>query len=227
MDLKKALEIQIEFFGRDGAIHVDENGYICLNDLNAYFPTKRIQHWLDNDTTREFVGKVEENLIRRNSGELELAIIGKKGRFKSGTYAHKWVALHFAMWLSPEFNLAVIQAYENGTQRKQDWNIKRILSANGYKIMSEAVKNAHDPVKHYHFSNEARMLNTIAFSEPTFDREVATESQLEALAWLESHNATLIDLGMPYEERKGKLAEMFGKKYKAILTIEASEEVRN
>lgn len=217
MDLKKALEIQVEFFGKDGTIRVDENGYICLNDLNTYFPNKRIEDWQRNESTKDFIGIVEKFLIHEVSRELERAIIGKKGRYKSGTYAHKWVALHFAMWLSPEFNLKVIRAYEDGTQYKQDWNIKRILSAQGYRLMSEAVKGAHDPAKHYHFSNEARMLNSIAFGEhSSFDRDAATEDELDALAWLESHNAALIDIGMSYEDRKVKLHEAFQAKYSSI-----------
>lgn len=218
MDLKKALEIQVEFFGKDGTIRVDENGYLCLNDLNAYFPNKRIQHWQENQATKELISSVEEILIRRKEGELETspmsAIVGKKGRYKSGTYAHELIAMDFAMWLSVEFRIHVYQSYINGTQHKQNWNIKRILAANNYRVMCEAVKHAHDPAKHYHFSNEAKMLNTIIFGQHEPDvRDTASEAQLNAIAWLESHNAALIDLGMNYEDRKTNLSKMYSEKY--------------
>lgn len=216
MDLKKALEIQVEFFGKDGTIRVDENGYLCLNDLNTYFPNKRIQNWLDNEATKELIASVENILIHSVSSELESfpAIIGKRGRFKSGTYAHELIAMDFAAWLSVEFRIHVYQSYINGTQHKQNWNIKRILAANNYRLMCDAVKNAHDSAKHYHFSNEAKMLNTIVFGQHEPDvRDTAGEAQLDAIAWLESHNAALIDLGMNYEDRKTNLSKMYSEKY--------------
>jgi hypothetical protein len=79
--------------------------------------------------------------------------------------------------------------------------------------MCESIHQDHDQPKPYHFSNEAKMLNGIIFGEPSFDRDQATESQLDAMAWLESHNAAYIDLGMDYHDRKKRLAEIYATKY--------------
>jgi hypothetical protein len=213
MELKKALELQIEYYDNDGSIRVDTNEYLCLNDMQSFYPNKDISNWARSPSTIDYIATVDKELNSVNTTELKKSVLTKKGRYKSGTYAHKWVAMHFAMWLSPEFYLAVVKAFEDGTQRKQDWNIKRILAANNYRLMCEAIKQDHDPAKPYHFSNEARMLNGIVFGEPAFDRDQATEAQLDAIAWLESRNGAYIDLGMDYQDRKARLANLYQTKY--------------
>ncbi len=209
MELKKALELQVQYYGSDGSVKVDENGYICLNDLAAFFPQKRIQNWIDNASTKELIQKVDELLIHSISSELK-SMITKRGRYKSGTYAHELVAMDFAAWLSVEFKLTIYQAFINGTQKKQDWNIKRILAAHNYKIMCEAVKNAHEPAKPYHYSNESLMINEIVFGIRDGNvRDNASEEQLDTVTMLEQDNATMIKLGINYQDRKKHLQAIF------------------
>ena len=58
------------------------------------------------------------------------------------------------------------------------------------------------------------MLNGIVFgNRDSNQRDTATELQLDSIAWLESTNATLIDIDMDYQDRKIKLNELFVKKY--------------
>ena len=233
MNLKTALEIQVQHFGKDGTIRIDERGFICLNDLHSYFPHKRLDHWLENSATKELIDAVSKNLNTRKEGYLGAdspessnidessnstsALATKRGRHGGGTFAHELVAMDFAAWLSVEFRIHVDQQYIAGTQRKQDWNLRRILAASGYKLMGQAVSAAHDPAKPYHFSNEAKMINGVMTGRfAGFERDAATEEQLEALAWLESHNATLIDLGMDYHERRDRLTGLFETKYRPM-----------
>jgi hypothetical protein len=228
MELKKALELQVNYYGSDGVIRVDENGYICLNDFISFFPNKDMSNWARSTSTIEFIQSVENEISNSvKSTELKQAVITKRGRYKSGTYAHKWVATHFAMWLSAEFSLIVIRSFEEGTQNKQDWNIKRILAANNYKLMCEAIKNDHENPKHYHFSNEALMLNEIVFGVRSSEvRESATEQQLDAIAWLESRNGAYIEIGMDYQERKKTLLAMYETKYLPKLTKELENDTQ-
>ncbi|MCH7397452.1 KilA-N domain-containing protein [Belliella sp. DSM 107340] len=58
-----------------------------------------------------------------------IGIISKPGRF-GGTYAHKDIACHFAMWLSPEFQIYLIKEFqrlkEDENERlKREWNFQR------------------------------------------------------------------------------------------------------
>lgn len=211
MELKKALELAISYYDTQGVVRIDKSGYFCLNDLAKFFPTKSVSDWLFNKQTQQYID------MRANKLGGIPPILRKTGR-QGGTYAEKNTAMKFCMWLSPEFEDQVITAYENGTQRKENWNIKRILAANNYKVLCEAVKNAHDPVKFYHYSNEARMMNVICFGR-TEDgiRETASEEELDRIAWLEQHNAAYIDAGMEYETRKELLEKLYKQKYLNLL----------
>lgn len=211
MELKKALDLAVSYYNRDGVIRVDSEGRICLNDLVQFFPTKEIGNWLKNEGTVEYIAMRSSKLggippIYRK--------VGKRG----GTYAEKNTAMKFCMWLSPEFEDQVIEAYENGTQRKENWNIKRIMAANNYKILCAAIKDAHDPAKGYHYSNEALMMNEIVFGVRDGEvRETASEEQLDKIAWLEQHNAAYIDAKMEYQVRKELLEKLYKEKYQKLI----------
>ncbi len=72
--------------------------------------------------------------------------------------------------------------------------------------MSQAIEKDHEDPKFYHYSNEAKMLNKIVFGKSEKGiREMASEKQLDLIAKIEGHNATLIGIGMNYQERKEKL----------------------
>jgi len=207
MELREALVLRMSFNDVCGEIKVDENGYICLNDLAVYYPHKRMDNWRSNSTTKEFIDVVDEYLNTSNSSDLK-SIVTRRGKYNGGTYAHDLVAMEFAMWISPEFKLKVLLAYRDGTQRKENWNMVRVLASRNYKIMSNAVENAHDPAKSHHFSNEAKMINKIVFGMHQKNiRDIAKEDQLEQIAVLESDNTAYIKIGMPYSERKKVLTE--------------------
>jgi hypothetical protein len=208
MELKRALELRTEYAGQSGVIRIDSNDYVCLNEMLAFFPSKSMDKWAKAEHTREFISAVEaEYKLPPNGG-----IIAKRGK-SGGTWAHPMIAFEFATWLSPEFKIKVYREYIEGTQRKENWNIKRILAANNYKLMCDAIKNDHETPRPYHFSNEALMINEIIFNvRDGHIRENATEKQLEDISWAEKTNGTLIELGMDYQTRKSKLAEMYAKR---------------
>lgn len=206
MELKRALELRQEYNGIAGVIKCDGD-YICLNDLLAYFPSKRIQHWQDNAQTKELIEQVEKTIIAGKS-----AIISKRGK-GGGTFAHHLIAMDFAAWLSVEFKLKIYMAYISGTQTKKDWNIIRELAAFNYKMLSVSVLNAHEDPKPYHFSNEALMINEIVFgAHKAVDRDKLSDADLKKLTEIEAKNAAYIDLGIGYQERKERLMKMYQRK---------------
>jgi len=207
MELKRAIELRMEYAGNPGVIRVDSKNFFCLNEMASFFPGKEIKEWLKNRATQEWVDLIS----LREMGGIP-PIITKRGK-GGGTWAHHLIAFEFATWLSPEFKYVVYNSYINGTQRKENWNIKRIMAANNYKLMCESIQNAHEAPKPYHYSNEARMLNSIVFADPGFDREMATEQQLDAISWLESRNGAYIDIDMEYKDRKEKLIHLYAEKY--------------
>lgn len=205
MELMKAFQMSVEYLGRADKIRVDGDGRVCLTDMAKYFPRKRLDNWMRLGSTTEFIETVDRFLKTSDVSDLK-SIYRKRGKYDGGTYAHELIALEFAAWLSPEFKLKVLYEYQNGTQRKENWNIKRILAAHNYKLLSLAVYGAHEPAKQYHYSNEALMINEIVFGVRDKNvRDSATVGQLDAVAALEGHNATMIELGMSYQDRKEAL----------------------
>ncbi len=212
MELSKAFNMSIEYLGMADPIRVDENGFMCITDMAKFFPKKRLDNWLRLDSTKEFIETVSKFLNPSEMSTLK-PILKKRGRYDGGTYAHDLLALEFATWLSPEFKLRVYLAYQNGTQRKDNWNIKRLLASENYKLMSTAVASAHEPCKSYHFSNESRMLNKMVFTDIDGNpRDKADESQLNDISYLEGRNATLIEMGIDYQERKVILNQLYSKR---------------
>jgi len=233
MNLKKALEVQLDYNGLLNAIHIDEDGYFNLTDMIEFFPGKRVQHWKDNISTKEFIKVVEKllnpeldrDLNNRNSGlKFIPAIRAKRGRHYGGVYAHKYIAMEFAMWLSPEFKLEVMQAYENGIERKEAWDIQRIMAANGYKFLVESVTENLVPEfekkkksSQFAYTEEADLLNLVVFGKRACDagknqRNGATKEQLMLIEYLQRIDSGLIEAGLTYEERFDKLNELHDRK---------------
>lgn len=207
-------------YNHSGLVRVDQNEYFCLNDLNSFYPNKRLDVWLKSQSTQEFIELVERTIIPPNGGIMNHAIIAKRGK-GGGTYAHKHVAMEFCMWLSPEFKLEVIQAYESGRTQKENWNFKRILAAESVKIQSEAVKEHLVPLhrpehEHFQYSNNVKMVYTIVGVDVSKDNPLdgASEEQLEQIGYLERKNAFYLEEGVSdHRERKELLKESYHKKY--------------
>jgi len=214
MNLKKALELKLQYNKMVGVIHIDKEAYICLNDLNNFFPEKRIQSWIENKATKDFIETVE-NKLALNGANLKRGIVSRRGRL-GGTFAHRYIAMEFAMWLSPEFKLTVIQAYEDGISAKQDWNFQRYLAAQGYNILTDAVQKniGNDP---HDYSNEAILLNKIIFGKhETGIRERASTDELDGIAWLQLRNGIFIEAKIKFETRKELLIELWKNKIKNL-----------
>lgn len=83
-------------------------------------------------TFRDMAADNRNLLTPKNYIELTgaVGIISKAGRY-GGTYAHKDIALNFCYWLSPEFQVAMIRAFqvlmEQEYQRQNlDWHISKV-----------------------------------------------------------------------------------------------------
>ena len=115
----------------------NQNDYICLTDITKSFTegSGLIGKWITNKNTLEYLGIWESinnpNFNYHEFGVIEkgaginrfimsvgqwvertkaFGLIVKSGRY-GGTYAHKDIAFHFAMWLSPEFQIYLIKEF--------------------------------------------------------------------------------------------------------------------
>ena len=249
--------------------HDFENEFISLTDIARYKsddPTAVIQNWMRNRDVIEFLG-LWERLHNSDFKPLEfegfkkqaganaftmspkkwieatdaIGIVSKAGRY-GGTYAHSDIAMSFATWISPEFQLYIMKDYrrlktDENSRLSLGWNLNREISKLNYRIHTDAIKENLIPPEltsaqvAYTYANEADMLNVVLFGKtakqwkddnPTVKgnmRDVATLNQLLVLANLESYNAVLIKQGKNQKERMELLRQL------AIQQLETLENV--
>lgn len=232
---------------------MQNDDYISLTDMaKSQMQEAIIIKWLSLKSTIEYLGEWEtlynsnfnytefgtiKNSAGSNSFVLSVkqwieqtgavGITAKAGRY-GGTYAHKDVAFHFGMWISPRFQLLLIKEYqrlkaEENDRLKLGWNLQRTLAKVNYRIHTDAIKENLIPPTlskdkiNFVYADEADMLNMALFGmtakqwreanpEMTGNiRDAATIEQLVVLSNLESINAVLIHQGLPQPERLQQL----------------------
>ncbi len=181
------------------------------------------------DTFRKEAGLNSFNLTPKKWIESTDAkgIISKAGRYGGGTFAHRHLALLFAAWLNPEFNMRMIIELDRLKQEEllalkesQQWDMRREFSKINYHIHTKAIEThiipRHNlPAKNQGivYASEADLLNKVIFDMTSAEwkaqnpdkkgniRDAASNIQLTILANLESHNAELIRQGLSQEDR--------------------------
>lgn len=150
-----------------------------------------------------------------------IGIVSKRGRYDSGTYAHKDIALEFLTWLSPTFKLYVIQELQRLKEKEleipnlanHEWQSRRLLSKSNYRLQTHAITKhilngetfIQNPRKEY--ANEADLLNEVVFQTTAKQfreqnpslvqkrqniRDSASTIELIVLANMEAYNSQLI-----------------------------------
>jgi hypothetical protein len=248
-------------------IQVANADYICLTDMikakdGEFFVTD----WLRNRNTLEYIGIWEQinnpgfnygefAIIKNKSGlnnfkisvkefvekTKAISLQAKAGRY-GGTYAHKDIALEFAMWISPEFKIYLVlefQRLKEAEQKQLGWTAKRELAKINYHIHTDAIKQNLVPQEltpaqtAVIYASEADVLNMALFgttakqwreANPAVKgniRDHAGINQLICLANMENLNAVFINEQMPQKERLIKLNQI------AIQQMNVLQEVEN
>jgi len=244
-----------------------DSDYISLTDMaHSQMQEHIIFKWMSLKSTIEYLGEwemlynpnfncTEFGIIRNEAGSNNfvlstkawiertnaIGITAKAGRF-GGTYAHKDIAYHFGMWISPRFQLFLVKAYQNLQEEKQKslgWTAKRELSKINYRIHTDAIKAHLVPIEldTYHksliYAEEADVLNVAMFGMTAKEwreqnlgqkgniRDYATINQLICLSNMENINAYLINEGIEQQVRLVKLNQI------AIHQMQVLEEDTN
>ena len=240
--------------------------FISLTDMTSSFTegSGLIGKWITNKNTLEYLGTWEKinnlnfnypefGVIEKEAGTNRfimsvgqwiqrakaVGLIVKAGRY-GGTYAHKDIAFHFAMWLSPEFQIYLINEFKRLKEienKELGWNVSRILSKINYRIHTDAIKETLIPEKlppakiMYVYASEADVLNVALFGITALEwrndkpdkegnmRDYATLEQLVVLANLESINALFIRQKLSQSERLRLLNEQAIQQMKSILSV--------
>lgn len=256
----KVIKETIHANGIDIGIYTQdfENEFISLTDIARYKsddPTAVIQNWMRSRDVIEFLGlwerlhnpdfkPLEFEGFRKQAGANAftmspkkwidatdaIGIVSKAGRY-GGTYAHSDIAMSFATWISPEFQLYIMKDYrrlktDENSRLSLNWNLNREISKLNYKIHTDAIKDNLIPPEltpaqvAYTYANEADMLNVVLFGKTAKQwkaenpevkgnmRDMATLNQLLVFANLESYNAVLINQGKDQKERMELLRQL-------------------
>ena len=241
--------------------------YISLTDMTAGFKegSSLIGKWITNKNTLEYLGIWEKlnnlhfnypefGVIEKEAGvnrfimsvgqwverTKAFGLLVKAGRY-GGTYAHKDIAFHFAMWLSPEFQIYLIKEFQRLKEEEQQqlgWSAKRELTKLNYHIHTDAIKQNLIPQELTTaqtviiYANEADVLNMALFSitakqwrdaNPDLKgnmRDYANINQLICLANMENLNAVFIQEKMPQQERLKKLNQIAIQQMKVLVDVE-------
>jgi hypothetical protein len=235
-------------------LSTDHKDFISLTDMTQGFSAGSglIGKWISNKNTLEYLGIWEKvnnpdfnypefGVIKQESGVNRFimsvgqwidrtsarGMIVKPGRY-GGTYAHKDIAFQFAMWLSPEFQIYLVNEFqrlkEGENERLQlEWNIQRTLAKVNYTIHTDAIKENLVPDKLSSkqiaciYATEADMLNMALFGQTAAEwrarnpelkgnmRDYARLEQLVVLSNLESINSMLIRQGLSQPDRLEQL----------------------
>ena len=186
--------------------------------------------------SNNFVLSVKTWIERTNA----IGIVSKAGRY-GGTYAHRDIAYHFGMWISPRFQLLLVKEYQRLKETEQaqlGWSAKRELAKINYRIHTDAIKQNLIPSeltpqqKSFVYADEADMLNVAIFgmtakqwreTNPDLKdniRNYATINQLICLSNMENLNAVFINDGLPQSERLEKLNKIAIQQMKVLENIE-------
>ena len=235
-------------------IQYKEEDYISLTDMaRSQMQEHIIFRWLSLKSTIEYLGEWEmlynpdfnctefgtiKNAAGSNNFVLSvktwiertnaIGIRSKAGRY-GGTYAHRDIAYHFGMWISPKFQLLLVKEYQRlktEEQKMLGWSAKRELSKINYRIHTDAIKTHLLPAEitreqaSYVYAYEADVLNVAMFGKTARQwreenpnlkgniRDYASINELICLSNMENLNAVFIEQGMQQSERLMKLNQI-------------------
>src|SRR5690554_5906530 len=255
-------------------IQQNEKDFINLTDMTSTFRERSglIGKWITNKNTLEYLGIWEKinnldfnypefGVIKNEAGTNRfimsvgqwiervdaVGMLVKSGRY-GGTYAHKDIAFHFAMWLSPEFQIYLVNEFqrlkdEENSKNQLEWNLQRTLSKINYRIHTDAIKENLIPKEitkkqsSFIYANEADLLNVALFGVTAKQwkeqnagkkgnmRDEASIEQLVVLSNMESINALLIEQGLSQKDRLVQLNKVAIMQMKSLLANESFKKL--
>lgn len=256
-------------------ISQNETDYISLTDMTTTFKegSGLIGKWITNKNTLEYLG-IWEKINNSDFNYPEFGVIGqeagtnrfimsvgqwiertnsigmlvKAGRY-GGTYAHKDIAFHFAMWLSPEFQIYLVNEFqrlknEENDRLKLEWNLQRTLAKVNYLIHTDAIKENLIPEEitkqqsSFVYASEADLLNVALFGITAKEwrennpnksgniRDYASLEQLVVLSNMESINALLIRQELTQKERLIQLNKVAITQMKSLIESKSIKKLK-
>jgi hypothetical protein len=224
-------------------IRRDEDGRYSLNDLHRSAvengkatESQRPGNFLKAESIAAFIKALET--------ATKIAVCVKMPGRSGGTFADELIAIRYAAWIDPTFEVDVYRTFQlvkRSTAAKVREGVDRAMSRERARLeapaLTDAIKHgrlaAGKEVKHYHFSNEFDLINRIALGMPSKAYRVAhcisptdsirdhlTPCEIACIEHLQRVNASLIDVGMEFEDRKNQLNKIYIQRHSRALLSE-------
>ena len=200
------------------AIRKDSHGRYNLNDLHKAAiasghatDNERPGEFLRNEGVKAFVAAVDEDA--KSDAENPASVHSIKGGKSQGTYAVELVAIRYAAWINPKFEVQVYRTFQAAVKQGKDWesarNDTRISNVVENAIIKATRADLGKDTTAVHYMSEAKLIAFVAFGEfAGRDRDTMTTQELALVSYLEVQNGVLYARGVPYEARKARLMEM-------------------
>ena len=235
-------------------VSINSEDYISLTDMaHSQMQEHIVFRWMSLKSTIEYLGEwemlynpnfncTEFGTIRNSAGSNNfvlsvkawiertnaIGIVARAGRY-GGTFAHRDIAYHFGMWISPRFQLLMVKEYQRLKAEEQKligWTAKRELSKINYRIHTDAIKENLISAEitreqaAMKYADEADVLNMAMFGITAKQwrdanpdkkgniRDYASINELICLSNMENLNAVFINDGMSQSDRLIKLNQI-------------------
>ena len=235
-------------------VSINSEDYISLTDMaHSQMQEHIVFRWMSLKSTIEYLGEwemlynpnfncTEFGTIRNAAGSNNfvlsvkawiertnaIGIVARAGRY-GGTFAHRDIAYHFGMWISPRFQLLMVKEYQRLKAEEQKligWTAKRELSKINYRIHTDAIKENLIPAEvtreqaAMKYADEADVLNMAMFGITAKQwrdanpdkkgniRDYASINELICLSNMENLNAVFINDGISQSDRLIKLNQI-------------------
>lgn len=131
--------IQQDFQGQKHSFNAD--GWFNATEAAKRF-NKRLDHWLDNAETLEYIQALDATLTGQDSQILNTRksgyLITQRGKFGGGTWLHPKLAVAFARWLDAKFgvwcDLQIDSIIRNGVRAEGNANLLPLLLRDGAAV---------------------------------------------------------------------------------------------
>ncbi|MFW9606347.1 MAG: KilA-N domain-containing protein [Pseudomonas sp.] len=228
------------------SVRRDAEGRYSLNDLHkaaiangnatdSQKPTK----FLRTDGVKAFVEVLD--LEGQNCPSIKTV----KGRGITGTFAVELVAIRYAAWINPAFEVSVYRTFQavhhqaaKFTREDARREIMREKARLECSAMTEALREQREEqgkaTAMHHYANEMDLISRVVLGmtakkyrdlrgipDDALLRDYLSASEITAIGALQNANAAFILVGMTYDQRKEKLTDIFNRRHAKRIEADA------
>lgn len=227
------------------SVRRDAEGRYSLNDLHKAAiangnatDSQKPSEFLRASSVLEFV-----NVLNLEAGIPATKTV--KGRGITGTFAVELVAIRYAAWINPAFEVSVYRTFQavhhqaaKFTREDARREIMREKARLECSAMTEALREQREEqgkaTAMYHYANEMDLINRVVLGmsakkyrdlrgipDDALLRDYLSAAEITAIGALQNANTAFILVGMTYDQRKEKLTDIFNRRHAKHIEADA------